>query len=160
MFSPSAWLLLVFMCVILRAGAATNELLRMNYKAMLMRRGNVLKMQSGCKLEDNNQQASIVWQGRQVPLWNNVWCGAILRAGMDQPYFFGEIFLTVHNRNCAKQKQSQWLDLVMRLATVQGSIYKEWQNSNSLHHPLASDSAICQIIVLLFYSYYYIYIYR
>lgn len=119
---------------ILRAGTSTNEPLHMNYKAMLMRRGNVLETQSERKLDDNNQQESVVWHGRRGLLWNNVWCRAILRAGMDQPYFFGEILLTVHNGNRAKQQQSQWLDLVMRLAGIQGSTYKEWQNADPLRH--------------------------
>lgn len=48
--------------------------------------------------------ASAVWQRRQVPPWNNVWCRAILRGGKDQPYFFGEILLTVHNRKPCQAK--------------------------------------------------------
>lgn len=32
----------------------------MNYKAMLMRQGNVLETQSERKLDDNNQQESVV----------------------------------------------------------------------------------------------------
>lgn len=76
---------------------------------------------------------------------------------MDQPYFFGEILLTAHIRNCAKQKQSHCLDFVMRLATVQCSTYKEWQSMGLLRHTAsflvrnfkASDAAIQKIIVLI-----------
>lgn len=53
---------------------------------------------------------------------------------MDQPYFFGEILLTVHKGNRAKRQQSQQLDLVMRLAGIEGSTYKEWQNEDPLRH--------------------------
>lgn len=76
---------------------------------------------------------------------------------MDQPYFFGEILLTVHIRNPAKQKQSHCLDFVMRLATVQCSTYKERQNMDLLRHPAssavqnskASDSAVQEITVII-----------
>lgn len=76
---------------------------------------------------------------------------------MDQPYFFGEILLTVHIKNRAKQKQSHCLHFIMRLATVQCSTYKEWQSIDVLRHTAsflvrnfkASDAAIQKIIVLI-----------
>lgn len=75
---------------------------------------------------------------------------------MDQSYFFGEILLTVHIRNRAKQKQNHCLDLVMRLAPVQCSTYKGMAKHGYAASQcifsgseFQSDAAIQKIIVLI-----------